>query len=196
MKNSNLLFLLVLVCCGAIITSCGKDDGPEGPDGTEPVVKINTIPEFYPKAVEANYGTTPPEYTVLLDRLDGVLSPNDLEFNPDPDRPNELWVLNPGTERTGASTVIVHGAGTSDQEAEYRIDGNAWHFMALATSLAFGDNGNFATSQGILDANRGYIPGVNFTGPTLWTADLNIYAVVGNPVTPTVNGSHLDMIHQ
>ncbi len=122
---------------------------------------------------------------------DNLVSPIDLDFHPT--RANELWVLNQGNRNSGGSTVTFFDAGLSTQTSEFRKDGNAWHFMAEATSLAFGDNGDWATSQGILDANH---DGSLFTGPTLWPGDLSIYAMVGNPPTAQVNGSHLDMLHQ
>lgn len=122
---------------------------------------------------------------------DGIISPVDLDFHPT--RPNELWVLNQGTANTGASTSTITDVGGAGQQTDYRQDGNAWHFMALSTAIAFGDNGNFGTSQGILDANRN---GSNFTGPSLWSSDMSIYAMVGDPPSQLVNGSHLDMLHQ
>ena len=122
---------------------------------------------------------------------DGLVSPVDLDFNPK--EPSQLWVINQGTDNSGGSTSTIINPGGGNQQILTRQDGNAWHFMALATSLAFGDNGNWATAQGILDANRS---GGSFTGPTLWSADLDIYAQVGDPPNQQVNGSHLDMIHQ
>ena len=122
---------------------------------------------------------------------DGITTPVDLDFHPT--RPNELWILNQGTANTGGNSTIITNPGESNQNNVFREDGNAWHFMALATAMEFGDNGDWATSQGILDANRN---GTNFTGPTLWPGDLSIYAMVGDPPTQTVNGSHLDMVHQ
>jgi hypothetical protein len=122
---------------------------------------------------------------------DGITSPVDLDFHPT--RQNELWVLNQGTESSGGSTSTITDVGGPNQKETFLTDGNAWHFMALATAMAFGENGNWGTSQGILDANRS---GGSFTGPTLWSGDMNIYAQVGDPPSSTVNGSHLDMLHQ
>jgi hypothetical protein len=122
---------------------------------------------------------------------DGINTPVDLDFHPT--RENELWVLNQGTANSGGSSSTITDVGGPNQKATYLMDGNAWHFMALATAMAFGENENWGTSQGILDANRN---GTNFTGPSLWSSDMNIYAQVGDPPTSTVNGSHLDMLHQ
>lgn len=186
MKQLYILFTLAF--CLAI-QSCKKEEDPV----KEAPILINTIPEFYLEAEEARYGIIPPEYKELATGIGTVVGPIDLDFNKAEGRTNELWVLNHGTENTGSSTGIIFNPGEETQSHELRQDGNAWHFMALATALDFSEDGNWGTSQGILDANR---RGSNYTGPSLWPSDLDIYAKVGNPVTPSVNGSHLDMIHQ
>jgi hypothetical protein len=114
-----------------------------------------------------------------------ISQPTDLDFNPT--RPGELWITNQGTENTGGSTVMVTALNTTDPVFEYRKDQNSWHFMSRPTGIAFGDNGNFATSTGVRDANH---QGGTFTGPALWSSDLNIYARPSGG-----NGSHLDMLH-
>ncbi len=133
------------------------------------------------------------QFVELAKVFQGISTPVDLEFYPLPDRPNELWVLNQGYVNSGGHTVILHDATSDNPDDEYIKDGNAWHFMAMASALSFGDDGNWATSQDIIDANRS---GYNFTGPTLWPGDLTIYGIVGNPPTAAYNGSHLDMVHQ
>lgn len=134
------------------------------------------------------------QFVELAKVFQGLSTPVDLEFYPlQQQRPNELWILNQGYNNTGGHTVILHDATSENPDNEYVKDGNAWHFMAMASALSFGDDGNWATSQDILDANRA---GYNFTGPTLWPGDLSIYGVVGNPPTAAYNGSHLDMVHQ
>jgi hypothetical protein len=185
MKFVNLIFLISVIG----LCSCRQD---------EPVIEdepelINTIPEFYLETTKDVYGLNQPESKTLEFGLGAVFTPVDLDFQKAPGRENELWILNQGTENSGASTLIVLNPGQEDQEYELRKDGNAWHFMAMATSLDFGTNGDFGTSQGILDANR---RNGSYTGPSLWPGDLDIYAKVGNPPTSSVNGSHLDMIHQ
>lgn len=117
----------------------------------------------------------------------------DIDFHPDTtNRGLELWILNQGTSFSGGHTIIVNLGKTSNKATEVK-DGNAWHFMALASSLAFGANGNWATAQDIQDANRS---GGTFTGPTLWPSDLNVYGKVGNPPTAQVNGSSIGSTHQ
>jgi hypothetical protein len=61
--------------------------------------------------------------------------------------------------------------------------------MSLPNGIAFSSNGNFATASGVFDANH---QGTNtaFTGPALWSSDLDIYAEPSGG-----NGSHLDMLH-
>lgn len=119
---------------------------------------------------------------------DQVSMPTDLDFHPYLSA-KQLWVVNKGTENTGSSTVTINNAGEANQTSLHLQDANAWHFMSLTTGLAFSKNGNWATSPGILDANHGF--GTPFTGPSLWSSDLSIYA------QPTEgNGSHLDMLHE
>lgn len=132
-------------------------------------------------------------FVLVASSTNSLVSPIDLDFYPDQSkRPNELWILNQGTSTTGGSTEIVFNANQNSRTYKYIKDGNAWHFMAMTSAMAFGNN-EWATSQDILDANR---QGGKYTGPTLWPGDLTIYGIVGNPSTQTENGSHLSMIHQ
>ena len=134
------------------------------------------------------------KFVEIANATNQISTPVDLDFHLDViNRPFELWVNNKGTSNSGGNTVIISDADTDTPSHNYVRDGNAWHFMALPSGIAFSDNGNFATSQDILDANRN---GGKFTGPTLWPSDLSIYGVVGNPPTSNYNGSHLDMVHQ
>ncbi len=115
-----------------------------------------------------------------------LVDPTDLDFNRDEGRENELWVLNQGGN-LGGSTVTFYNPGQNDQTSLYLVDGNNWHFMAQCAALAFGDSETWGTAQNIVDANRQ--AGV-FAGPSLWSTDLDIYAVDHGR-----NGSHLDMLH-
>ncbi len=132
------------------------------------------------------YGT--PTFTTVGSSSDQVSSPRDLDFHQDLAR-NELWVINKGTENSGGSTVTFFDAGATDMTHQYKQDGNAWHFMSLPTAIAMSDNGNFATSPGVYDANHD--GGSPFTGPSLWSSDMSIYAEPSGG-----NGSHLDMLHE
>lgn len=116
-----------------------------------------------------------------------VSSPTDLDFHPVLTN-KELWVTNKGTEGSGGSTVTIYDAGEVGQTSVYKQDGNAWHFMSLPTGLAFSQNGNWANSPGVFDANHD--GGAAFTGPALWSSDMGIYAQPSGG-----NGSHLDMLH-
>lgn len=186
------LSLLSLLGALLVVQSCGnKDDG--GPEEESKGELINKVPEFFAENYEADYGSMPPEATVVAGGLQGLEAPRDLEFHPFEDRKTELWVLSPGTQNTGGTTTIFSDPITNGNNAQNLTDGNAWHFLALGTSLAFGENGNWATAQGIVDANR---RGGIFTGPTLWSSDMDIYAQIGRNPTAEVNGSHLDMLHQ
>ncbi len=124
--------------------------------------------------------------TVVLKTRDGVDSPRDLQFHPS--RKGELWIMNYGTEDSGSEMLIVTDPGGDNQDVDARRDENAWHFMNTSTALAFSDdNDNFATSPAITDANHS---GGTFTGPSLWSSDLDVFAMPSGG-----NGSHIDMLH-
>ncbi len=123
------------------------------------------------------------------DRTDGLDDPKDLDFHPDLGR-SELWVINHRIESTGGSTVTYANVDKPSQTADARVDGNAWHFMSMPSGIAFSDNGNFANSPSVFDANHSGGPNP-FTGPALWSSDLAIYARPSGG-----NGSHLDMLHE
>jgi hypothetical protein len=130
-------------------------------------------------------------FTPIIDQVAGsaqqINDPTDLDFHPVLTN-KELWVANRGTEGSGGSTVTIYDAGDVAQTSVYKTDGNAWHFMSLTTGIAFSLNGNFATSPGVFDANHNGAPA--FTGPSLWSSDMAIYAQPSGG-----NGSHLDMLH-
>jgi sugar lactone lactonase YvrE len=128
-------------------------------------------------------------YDVIVNSSNQVNKPRDLDFHPNGD----LWIINTGTENSGGSTVKITNPGITGQSDLWQQDGNAWHFMSLPSSIAFSDNGNFATSTSVFSANHNDYP---YTGPTLWSSDPLIYAIVGANPTPAVNGSHLDMLHE
>ncbi len=92
----------------------------------------------------------------------------------------------------GGSNVLFFNTGLPEQTSEYRKDAFSGHFMNTASSMSFDNQGYFANTIDCQDGNNnsnGY-----FAGPTLWDADLDIYAMV-NQNGPLL-GSHLDMLHQ
>lgn len=156
------------------------------PNDDEVEVSVIIGPEV-PNLLD-NYLNSIPNVVQIATDDDAINLPTDLDFHPVLSR-NELWVVNQDAEITGGSTVTIYEAGESTQTSEWRRDGNAWHFMSLPTGIAFSsDNQNFATSNGVYDANHD--GGMPFTGPTLWSSDPNIYAQPSGG-----NGSHLDMLH-
>lgn len=146
--------------------------------------------EIFPKVVIPNiidgYLNTIPNVTKINTGADNLNNPTDLDFFPILAK-NELWVINQRDEAAGGSTTTFYDAGETDQTSLHRIDGNSWHFMSLPTAIAFNENGFFGTSAGVQDANHG---GGTFTGPTLWSSDIDIYAQPSGG-----NGSHMDMLH-
>ncbi len=167
------------LACTLAFTACKKDKE----DAV--VEKKNTIPEFFSPAEDGVYGSVAPSLDVIVAAGQDVNIPQDLDFHPN--RTMELWVINKDVDMTGGSTITISNAGKGNQSEDFRRDGNAWHFMALPSAIAFSDNGNFGTTANIQDANR---QGGTFTGPSLWSSDMNIYARPSGG-----NGSHLDMLH-
>lgn len=170
---------LLLISLPILFFSACKDDTDE---------PVQTAPVYEAPAFFKTGSNTPPTFEEIAGSLDRISNPQDLDFHPS--RSNELWVINKGVNATGGSTVTISNTGTSNQTTEWRQDGNAWHFMALPSAISFSKtNDNFATSANILDANR---QGGSFTGPSLWSSDMEIYA---QDPGPGLNGSHLDMLH-
>ena len=156
----------------------------------------NTANDIYTKQVEAGPGIPNildgyVNANTTINQIAGssnqVSSPTDLDFHPVLTN-NELWICNKGTEASGGSSVTIYDAGAAGQSSVYKQDGNAWHFMSLPTGIAFSQNGNWANSPGVYDANHN--GGDAFTGPALWSSDMSIYAQPSGG-----NGSHLDMLH-
>lgn len=146
--------------------------------------------EIYPRVITQNmidkFLEAPPVFTTIATSASGLDRPTDLDFFPILAK-NELWVVNQRIESEGGSTVTIYNPATPDESFLNRVDGNAWHFMSLATGIAFSDNFNFGISPGVQDANHS---GGTFTGPSLWSSDPEIYAQPSGG-----NGSHLDMLH-
>ena len=133
------------------------------------------------------------------DSGDGLNTPRDLAFNPA--RPGELWVVN----RSDDSVSIFYDAGTADQDSEHLIDPFAEHFMEEVSSIAFGAPLTFGTCQESRNTYNGQTFGDNFMGPTLWTADMDIFAQTNDEAVSYLTrlfgehvdlGSHLDMLHE
>ena len=164
------------------INGQGVDAVPSNDNLIKTINVKDPIPNIIPSYTSVNNTFT---YDVIVNSSNQINQPRDLDFHPNGD----LWIINTGTENSGGSTVKVTNPGMTSQNSLWEQDGNAWHFMSLPSAIAFSDNGNFATSTSVLDANHG---GNQFTGPTLWSSDPLIYAKDAGPGT---NGSHLDMLH-
>ena len=165
------------------INGQGADAVPSNDNLIKTINIKNPIPNIIPSYTSATNSFT---YDLIVNSSDQVNKPRDLDFHPN----GELWIINKGTETSGGSTVKVTNPGSTGQSDLWKQDGNAYHFMSLPSGIAFSNNGNFATSTSVLDANH---QGGSFTGPSLWSSDPLIYAQDHGPGT---NGSHLDMLHE
>jgi hypothetical protein len=182
-------FTTILLSVILLTYSCKKDEADKKPDEQIPQKTYVNLPEFYSRSTQETSGNVSPDFYLIANNTSRIENPQDLDFNPNPFRPNELWIVNKGNPNTGGSTVMLTEVGTPSQKFDWRRDGNAWHFMSMPSAISFSNNFNWATSHNILDANHS---GGSFAGPTLWSSDLNVYARNAGPGT---NGSHLDMLH-
>lgn len=148
-------------------------------------------------------GTASSVDLVELYRPTRAVESTDLAFHPERD---ELWVLNrrfevqgicaqsnPNSQRCrslGSTTTIIFEPGTENQSEETLEDQNSWHFMRRAPALAMGALDTFATCSEENTGNFEDDP-TPYNGPSLWSADLDIYAQPSGG-----NGSHLDMLHE
>lgn len=172
--------MLGLASAVLLLNACKKDNDTAGPQ------LKNSVPEFYLEAEAGAWGQNLPGISSFANSNDGIANPQDLDFNPF--RKGELWVINKGTENTGGNTVTITKAGEADQAFDVRTDGNAWHFFSLPSALAFSPTLNtWASTPNVQDANH---QGGTFTGPSLWSSDMDVYARPSGG-----NGSHLDMLH-
>jgi hypothetical protein len=161
--------------------------GADAVPSNDNLIKTINIKEPIPNIIPS-YTLTTNTFTfdLIVNFSDQISQPRDLDFHPNGD----LWVINTGTESSGGSTVKVTSPGMTGQSSLRQQDGSAGHFMSLPSGIAFSNNGNFATSTSVLDANHSPQNGL-FTGPSLWSSDPAIYAQPSGG-----NGSHLDMLHE
>jgi hypothetical protein len=163
----------------------GNADGSPSNDEATAIVEVGA---GIPNRID-DYLLGEAEMEEILNSSNELDRPTDLDFFPVLSK-KELWVVNKKIESTGGSTVTVSNAGESNQSDIELQDGNAWHFMSMPTAIAFGDNEFFGTAPGVFDANHGQGGAGAFTGPSLWTSNLDIYAQPSGG-----NGSHMDMLH-
>jgi len=137
--------------------------------------------------------------TVISTGSDDNRRPQDLAFNVQDD--SELWVVNKAED----SVTIHRGIGTDDVEVESIIDPFALHFMEKVSSIAWGEGDTFATCQDSRNTYNGDFEPNDFTGPTLWSADPDIFGLTNPDAVEglsevfgsSVNlGSHIDMLHE
>ena len=186
---------LVLSLCAA---SCGGDPDPgeSSSSGEGTGSSGATTGTSEPTSGTTGAGHVVPEFggtfTVIGTAKEGLNAVRDLEFNPA--APEQLWTFN----MLSHGVVIFFEPGTAQQSAEERVDAYGQHFMAYVSSAAFSGDDKFATCQESRDEwNVGPQAPDDFMGPTLWPADLEVFARVGQEFPPGAQeGSHLDMLHQ
>ncbi len=196
-------------------TTSEKADGPEDVASPPPGCASHAeCSDETPFCAESGDCTAPPPGSALgwgtPPALTLVYTPKreyqgtDLDFHPVRD---ELWVTlrefptdapceefnatQAGCVELEGSVAIISGALGASPEGRVEKDLNAWHFMRRPTSIAFAEGDFFATCH---EARTGNYEDdfADFMGPTLWTADPEIFA---KDPGPGLNGSHMDMLH-
>ncbi len=120
----------------------------------------------------------------ILGEEDRLTDPRDLGF----DASGNLWIANRDDDRT----FIVFEPGTDRQVYERRKDAAANHFMEETAALSFDTCVQFGSCGETRNTYDDTAPPNDFTGPVLWSTDLDIFAAQN----PYGLGSHLDMLHQ
>ncbi|HVH48088.1 MAG TPA: hypothetical protein VM925_37400 [Labilithrix sp.] len=137
-----------------------------------------------PPAYELGSSTKPARLTVVHQSKAGW-EPTDIEFNPR--SPRDLWISNYAT----GHMTIVRNVGTTRVQVVERRDPAYGHFMNSPPAFAMAGTsqswGQLWATCGDNDNGGNY-----FMGPTLYSAELNIF---GGENRQTGLGSHLDMLH-
>lgn len=137
-----------------------------------------------PPAYELGTAAKPAKLTVVYQSKAGW-EPVDLEFNPR--SPRDLWIMNYATSHM----TIVKNVGTKSAQVIERRDPAYGHFMNNPPGFAMASTspewGQLWGTCG--DGDNG---GNFFMGPTLYSAELNVF---GGENRQTGLGSHLDMLH-
>jgi hypothetical protein len=134
----------------------------------------------------------------------GERQPTALAFHPA--TPGELWVTlrepasdAPCTDEvaTGCAALIgkmaiVTGADGDAPTGVVKTDANGWHFLRRPSSLAFAEDGSFATCAEARTSNY-EDEDADFNGPVRWSADK---ALFGAPAQGATGSTHIDMLHE
>lgn len=141
--------------------------------------------------------------TSLVFGPSGTLQPTALAFHPL--RTDELWVTlrQPPTDApctsmvdTGCRALIGWmGIVTDADEAPdalVKTDANGWHFLRRPTSIAFAEDGSFATCAEARTSNY-EDEAADFNGPVRWSSDVTLFGAPGQGET---NSTHIDMLHE
>ena len=115
---------------------------------------------------------------VLASAAEGLSTPTDVAV--DPNQPDTLWVTN---YDLNAITIL---SGDDYSDARTPTSGGANHFLVDPMSLAFADDGSFATIHDTDELTQGNATPPDFMGPVLWDDNANYDGG---------HGSHRDMLH-
>lgn len=150
----------------------GGDTGEPGPDHT---ARVQALLDLLGALFDGL------DVEVLADAGDGLTDPRDLEINPD--RPDELWVVN----RSDDSMLVVFDFDSAERTSIHYVGEGNDHWLAQPAALAFGDEGQLGTTHES-DGDPAFgSSAADAMGPTLWTTDLDIF--------DGGDAGHIDMVH-
>ena len=157
----------------------GNGSGPSGgPAGSG---AGGSTPSGIPVLGNGQHSADSVQIATIATSSDGLDEPRDVAFHPT--RAGELWVVN----RADHSVTVLVGASSGSPSPENCWDAEGEHFLAQPASLAFSDNGNFATIHETDDFTQGGATPADFMGPTLWTSNLSTF--------DAGHYGHYDMLH-
>jgi hypothetical protein len=203
--SRSLLFLASVALAGASLAACSSAPETQTPVGTEGKT-CQSDSECTSGASKGMCDTTakkcvalPPGHEVgfrdgtpasvafaEIKATSAATKPIDLAFHRAPERAWELWVVGYGDN----STWVGKGLDTEAPTWERFVDPAARHFMHKPTAISMSERNDWGTC-GDNDNSQNDRSPTNFMGPSLFSADLTIFAVR----TAGGLGSHLDMLH-
>ncbi|MFO0737707.1 MAG: hypothetical protein U0270_17575 [Labilithrix sp.] len=187
------LFAVLLSSVSAVACAATEEEPTEALFPADRCTEPGVTCEMFGRAPDADAkgpayelgSATKPATMTLVHQSNAQWDPIDLEFNPR--SPRDLWISN---YRTGHMS-IVKNIGTSQSQVIERRDPAYSHFMNKPPAFSFSGVSD-EWGQTWATCGDGDNGGNYFMGPTLYSAELNIF---GGNNTQTNLGSHLDMLH-
>jgi len=162
-----------LLCGAVLLGACGGPHGDDDDDDDSIAILGG-----------GSHSTEDLVLTEVASGSAGLNVPRDLAFNPE--SPSDLYVVN---HQNNGLTVIFDAASDDAEAVTYNSLGSE-HFLVEPSSIAFGEDGLFATVHETDELTQGPPPWgtpEDFMGPTLWDSNENTF--------DAGHSGHIDMLH-